>query len=500
VVTIMGHVDHGKTSLLDAIRETEVVAGEAGGITQHIGAYQVHQNGKTITFLDTPGHEAFTAMRARGAKVTDLAVIVVAADDGVMPQTVEAIDHAKAAGVPILVAVNKIDKEGAQPDRVRNELASQGLTPEDWGGETIFVDVSAKTRDGLDNLLEMIALAAELEELKANPSAPASGVVIESHLDPGRGPVATVLIERGTLHVGDSLVAGDIWGKVRAMLDFTGSRVDEASPGDPVEVLGLDGVCEAGEHVEAVENDRRARQLAQERGQRLKAESLARQQARKVSLDEVFTKATEGEIQELNIVLKADVSGSLEALQDEIAKLPQERILVDVIHSAPGGITESDVMLAAASDAIIIGFNVRPLADARKAAEREGVEIRTYSVIYKVTEDLRAALEGMLEPEEVEETIGQAEVKELFRASRVGTIAGCQVTDGKITRTAQVRLVREGTVAWTGRIGSLRRFKDNVQEVEEGLECGVVLEGYQDVKVGDVLELFETKQVEQTLE
>ena len=500
VVTIMGHVDHGKTSLLDAIRETEVVAGEAGGITQHIGAYQVHQNGKRITFLDTPGHEAFTAMRARGAKVTDLAVIVVAADDGVMPQTVEAIDHAKAAEVPILVAVNKIDKQGAQPDRVRNELASQGLTPEDWGGDTIFCDVSAKTKDGLDHLLEMIVLAAELEELKANPSAPASGVVIESHLDPGRGPVATVLIERGTLHVGDALVAGANWGKVRAMLDFTGARVEQAGPGDPVEVLGLDGVCEAGEQVEAAENERRARQLAQQRGQRLKAESLARQQARKISLDEVFTKATEGEIKQLNIVLKADVSGSLEALQDEIAKLPQERIVVDVIHSAPGGITESDVMLAAASDAIIIGFNVRPLADARKAAEREGVEIRTYSVIYKVTEEIYAALEGMLEPEEVEETIGQAEVKELFRASRVGTIAGCLVTDGKITRTAQVRLVREGTVVWTGRIGSLRRFKDNVQEVEEGLECGAVLDGYQDVKVGDVLELFETKQVEQTLE
>jgi translation initiation factor IF-2 len=500
VVTIMGHVDHGKTSLLDAIRETEVVAGEAGGITQHIGAYQVHQDGKKITFLDTPGHEAFTAMRARGAKVTDLAVIVVAADDGVMPQTVEAIDHARAAGVPILVAVNKVDKQGAQPDRVRNELASQGLTPEDWGGETIFCDVSAKTKDGLHNLLEMIVLAAELEELKANPSAPASGVVIESHLDPGRGPVATVLIERGALRVGDALVAGANWGKVRAMLDFTGARVKSAGPGDPVEVLGLDGVCEAGEQFEVAENERRARQLAQQRGQRLKAESLARQQARKVSLDEVFTKATEGEVKELNIVLKGDVSGSLEALQDEIAKLPQERIVVGVIHSAPGGITESDVMLAAASDAIIIGFNVRPLAEARKAAEREGVEIRTYSVIYKVTEDLRAALEGMLEPEEVEETIGQAEVKELFRASRVGVIAGCQVTDGKITRTAQVRLVREGTVVWTGRIGSLRRFKDNVQEVEEGLECGVVLEGYQDVKVGDVLELFETKQVEQTLE
>ena len=500
VVTIMGHVDHGKTSLLDAIRETEVASGEAGGITQHIGAYQVHQNGNRITFLDTPGHEVFTAMRARGAKVTDLAVIVVAADDGVMPQTVEAIDHAKAAGVPILVAVNKIDRPDAQPDRVRNELASQGLTPEDWGGETIFVDVSAKTKEGLDNLIEMIGLAAELEELRSNPKAPASGYVIESHLDPGRGPVATVLVHRGTLRVGDAVVAGSTWGKVRAMLDFTGTRVESAGPGDPAEVLGMDDVSEAGERFEAVENERRARQLAQERSQRLKAESLARQQARKVSLEEVFTKATAGEVKELAVVLKADVSGSLEALQDEIAKLPQERIVVDVIHAAPGGITESDVMLAAASDAVIIGFNVRPLADARRAAEREGVEIRTYSVIYKVTEDLRAALEGMLEPEEVEETLGQAEVKELFRASRVGTIAGCLVTDGKVTRTAQVRLVREGTVVWTGRVGSLRRFKDNVQEVDEGLECGIVLEGYQDVKVGDVLEFFETRQVEQTLE
>ena len=497
----MGHVDHGKTSLLDAIRETEVVAGEAGGITQHIGAYQVHQNGKPITFLDTPGHEAFTAMRARGAKVTDLAVIVVAADDGVMPQTVEAIDHAQAAGVPILVAVNKIDKPDAQPDRVRNELASQGLTPEDWGGETIFCDVSAKTKEGLDNLLEMIVLVAELEELKANPSAPASGVVIESHLDPGRGPVATVLVQRGTLHVGDALVAGANWGKVKAMLDFTGARLERGAPGRSGR-----GARASMASARPASGSRRSRTTAapasspQERGQRLKAESLARQQARKISLEEVFAKGTEGELQELNIVLKADVSGSLEALQDEIAKVPQEQIAVDVIHAAPGGINESDVMLAAASDAIIIGFNVRPLADARRAAEREGVEIRTYSVIYKVTEDLRAAMEGMLEPEEVEEALGQAEVKELFKASRIGTIAGCLVTDGKVTRTAQVRLVREGTVVWTGRIGSLRRFKDNVQEVEEGLECGIVLEGYQDVKVGDVLELFETKQVEQTLE
>jgi translation initiation factor IF-2 len=500
VVTIMGHVDHGKTSLLDAIRETEVVAGEAGGITQHIGAYQVHQNGKTVTFLDTPGHEAFTAMRARGAKVTDLAVIVVAADDGVMPQTLEAIDHARAAGVPVMIAVNKIDKPDAQPDRVRSELAGHDLSPEDWGGETVYCDVSAKTKDGLDNLLQMILLVAELEELKANPEAPASGTVIESNLDPGRGPVVTVLVQRGTLRVGDAVVSGPQWGRVRAMHDFTGARLEGAVPGMPVEVLGFDGVSDAGERVEVVENDRRARQIAGERAHRLKTEALARRQARKLSLDEVLAKAREGELNELNIVLKADVSGSLEALQDEIAKLPQDEVPVNVIHAAPGGINESDVMLASASDAIIIGFNVRPLSDARRLAEEEGVDIRTYSVIYKVTEDLRAALEGMLEPEEVEERLGEAEVLQTFRASRVGNIAGCVVKEGKITRDADVRLIREGTIVWTGKVGSLRRFKDDVREVEEGLECGVVLDGYGDVKVGDVLELFKTRQVEKTLE
>ncbi len=500
VVTIMGHVDHGKTSLLDAIRETEVVAGEAGGITQHIGAYQVHQNDKTISFIDTPGHAAFTAMRARGADVTDIVVVVVAADDGVMPQTVEAIDHARAADVPILVAINKIDLEGANIDKVKGELATHELSPEDWGGDTIFVNVSAKTRENLDELLENILLVAEVEELKANPDAPASGAVIESHLDPGRGPVATVLVQRGTLHIGDSVVAGPQWGKVKAMQDHTGTRLQEARPGDPVEVLGFEGVCEAGEHVEVVDNDRRARQLAQERATRLKTEQLGRRQARRLSLDEVFAKAKEGEINELNIVLKGDVSGSLEALQDEIAKLPQDEISVNVIRAGAGGINESDVMLAAASDAVIIGFNVRPLADARRAADQEGVDIRTYSVIYKVTEELRAAMEGMLAPEEVEEALGQAEVLELFKASKVGTIAGCSVTDGRLTRGAEVRLVRDGTVAWTGRIGSLRRFKDDVREVEAGLECGVVLEGFQDVKVGDVIEAFETRQVEKTLE
>jgi translation initiation factor IF-2 len=500
VVTIMGHVDHGKTSLLDAIRETEVAAGEAGGITQHIGAYQVHHGEREITFLDTPGHAAFTAMRARGASVTDIAVVVVAADDGVMPQTKEAIDHARAADVPILIAVNKIDKDGAQPDRVRNELAADGLTPEDWGGETVYCDVSAKTHEGLDNLLDMILLVAELEELGANPDAPASGAVVESQLDPGRGPVVTILVQRGTLAVGDALVAGPVWGRVRAMQDFTGARVQSAGPGMPVEVLGFDGVCEAGEHVRVVENDRRARQLAQERANRLKTEALARRQARKVSLEEVFSRAQEGDIKELDIVLKADVAGSLEALQDEIAKVPQEQVGINIIHSQTGGINESDIMLASASDAIVIGFNVRPLADARRAAEREGVDVRTYSVIYKITEDLRNAMEGLLEAVEVEEILGEAEIKQTFKASKVGRIAGCVVNEGRVRRDASVRLIREGTVIWDGKLGSLRRFKDNVQEVEQGQECGIVLEGYADVKEGDVLEFFETKQVEQTLE
>jgi len=500
VVTIMGHVDHGKTSLLDAIRETEVAAGEAGGITQHIGAYQVHHDEKTITFLDTPGHAAFTAMRARGAKVTDVVVVVVAADDGVMPQTKEAIDHARAADVPMLIAVNKIDKEGANPEKVRGELAQMEITPEEWGGDTVFCEVSAKTHEGLDNLLDMILLVTELEELAANPNAPASGHVIESQLDPGRGPVVTVLVARGTLRVGDSLVAGPQWGRVRAMQDFTGKAVTEAAPGMPVEVLGFDGVADAGEFVQTVDGDRQARQMAGERAHRLKTEALARRQGRKVSLDEVFARAQEGEIKELNIVLKADVAGSLEALQDELAKVPQERVSINIIHSQTGGINESDVMLASASDAIIIGFNVRPLLDAKRAAAREGVDVRTYSVIYKITEDLRNAMEGLLDAVEVEETIGEALVKQTFKASKVGRIAGCIVAEGKAVRTASVRLIREGTVIWTGELGSLRRFKDNVQEVEEGQECGIVLEGYADVKEDDVLEFFQTKQVEQTLE
>jgi translation initiation factor IF-2 len=498
VITVMGHVDHGKTSLLDAIRETQVAAGEAGGITQHIGAYQVRHDGHVITFLDTPGHEAFTAMRARGAKVTDIAVIVVAADDGVMPQTVEAIDHAKAAGVPVMVAVNKIDKEGADPNRVRGELAQQGLTPADWGGDTEFVDVSAKTRQNLEDLLETLVTLAEIQELRANPDAEASGNVIESRLDPGRGPVVTLLIQRGRLKVGDALVAGEHWGRVRAMSDFRGQRVQQATPGMPVEILGFDGVPDAGEHFRVVENEREARRVANERAIRVKQEALARQARRRVSLEDVLARAERGE-KELNLVVKADVAGSLEALADEIARLPQERVQVNIIRDGVGGISESDVMLAAASDAVVIGFNVRPVGNAAQVADNEGVEIRTYSVIYKIVEDLRDAMEGLLEPEEVEESVGTAEVRATFKASRVGTIAGSYVTDGTVRRGARCRLVRDGTVIYDGRIGSLRRFKDDVREVTAGLECGIVLENYPDVKEGDVIEVYETKQVEQTL-
>ena len=499
VVTIMGHVDHGKTSLLDAIRETEVAAGEAGGITQHIGAYQVHHGDKLITFLDTPGHEAFTAMRARGAEVTDIAVIVVAADDGVKPQTREAVDHAKAAEVPILVAVNKIDKEGAAPDRVRTEMTTLGLQPEEWGGETMFVDVSAKARTNLDELLEAILLLAEVEELKANPDVEASGTVIESKLDPGRGAVVTVLVNRGTLQVGDALVAGAHWGRVRALHDYKGRKVREATPSEPVEVLGFDSVPEAGEYVHVVENDRKARQLAGERGFRLKSEAQARRSQRTRSLATIFEDARGGNLQELNLVLKADVSGSLEAFEDEIAKLPQSEVQVQVVLSGVGGITESDVMLAAASDAIVMGFNVRPVGEARQVADREGVEIRSYAVIYRAIDELRDAMQGMLAPEEVEETVGTVEVRAIFRASKVGTIAGCYVTDGKVTRGAKARLVRDGTIVYDGEIESLRRSADDVREVASGFECGIVLRNYADVKEGDVIEVYETRQVERTL-
>jgi translation initiation factor IF-2 len=499
VVTIMGHVDHGKTSLLDAIRETEVAAGEAGGITQHIGAYQVHHAGKEITFLDTPGHEAFTAMRARGARVTDLAVIVVAADDGVKPQTEEAIDHAKAAEVPIIVAVNKIDKEGAQPERVRTEMTQHGLQPSEWGGDTEFVDVSAKTHEGLNTLLDTIQVVTDLEELKANAGAEASGAVIESKLDPGRGPVVTILIQRGTLRVGDALVAGAHFGRVRAMHDFTGVKLKRAMPGQPVEVLGFDGVPEAGEHVRVVENERRARQLAGERANRLKTEALARRSGRKVSLEDVFRLAQEGTVKELALLVKADVAGSLEAIEDEIAKLPQQEVKVNIIHRGVGGINESDVMLAAASNGVILAFNVRPVGDARHIADREGVEIRSYAVIYRAIEELRAAMQGMLAPEEVETPLGQAEVRQLFKASRIGTIAGSVVTEGKVTRGSRVRVVREGTVIYDTTIESLRRFNEDAREVASGFECGIVLTNFQDLHEGDVLETYETRQVEREL-
>jgi translation initiation factor IF-2 len=495
VVTIMGHVDHGKTSLLDAIRQTEVAAGEAGGITQHIGAYQVHHGDRLVTFLDTPGHEAFTAMRARGAKVTDIAVIVVAADDGVKPQTQEAVDHAKAARVPILVAVNKIDKEGAQPERVRTEMTSLGLQPVEWGGETEFVDVSAKAKTGLEDLLDTILVMSEVEELRANPNAEASGVVVESKLDPGRGAVCTVLIQRGTLRVGDALVAGPHWGKVRAMNDFKGERVRKAEPGEPVEILGFDSVPEAGEFVRVVENDRRARQLAGERANRLKTEALARRSGKRVTLEDIF----KSELKELNLVLKADVAGSLEAIEDEIAKLPQSEIQVNVVHRGVGGVNESDVMLAAASDGVVLAFNVRPIGEAARVADREGVEIRSYSVIYRAIEELRAAMQGMLEPEEVEDQVATIEVRAIFRASRIGVIAGSYVTDGRVTRGSRVRLVRDGTVVYDGEIASLKRFNEDVREVAAGFECGIVLRDFADVKEGDVLEAYTTRKVEREL-
>jgi translation initiation factor IF-2 len=499
VVTIMGHVDHGKTTLLDAIRQSAVVETEAGGITQHIGAYQVRHDGRTVTFLDTPGHEAFTALRARGAKVTDIAVLVVAADDGVMPQTLESISHARAAGVPIVVAVNKIDKDDANPQRVRQELVTHGLQPEDWGGTTQFADVSAKTGEGLGDLVEKILLVADAElELNANPSAEASGPIIESRLDVGRGPVATMLVARGTLRVGDAIVAGDAWGKVRALHDFLGEKVTEAVPGTPVEILGFDKPPGAGELARVVENERQARHLAQLRGQRLRAEQLAKSAKKGVSLEELFTQTEEGGVGELSIVVRADVQGSVEAVVGELEKIDHPEVRVNIIQTGVGAITEGDVMLAAASNAIVIGFNVRPNADARALAEREGVDIRTYRVIYQLTDDIRQALVGMLAPVEREEVIGEAEVRALFRSSRLGVIAGCYVTNGVIRRSARMRVVREGAVVYETTIASLRRFKDDVREVQEGFECGILLEGFNDVKEGDVLEAFETHEIERT--
>jgi len=498
VVTIMGHVDHGKTTLLDAIRETSVVETEAGGITQHIGAYQVEHNGRRITFLDTPGHEAFTAMRARGAKVTDIAVLVVAADDGVMPQTKESMSHARAAEVPIVVAVNKIDVADADPNRVRNELSTEGLQPEEWGGTTQFSDVSAKQGQNLDDLLEKVLLVADAElELKANAKVEASGPIIESRLDVGRGPVATMLVHRGTLHVGDAVVAGDAWGKVRALYNFRGDKVKEARPGEPVEILGFDKPPPAGELCRVVENERRARDLANTRGERLRREQLA-QASRGVSIEHLFEQMQAGAVRDLNLVLKGDVVGSVEAAVSELAKIQHPEVRVNVIHQGVGGITENDIMLASASRATVVGFNVRPNAEARTLAEREGVEIRTYRVIYQLTEDIEQALVGMLRPVETEETLGEAQVRALFKVSRLGTIAGCMVTSGLIRRGAQVRVVRDGTVIHETTIAQLKRFKDDAREVTEGFECGILLEGFNDVKEGDVLEAYETRAVERT--
>ncbi len=499
VVTIMGHVDHGKTTLLDAIRETSVVETEAGGITQHIGAYQVERDGRRITFLDTPGHEAFTAMRARGAKVTDIAVLVVAADDGVMPQTKESISHARAAEVPIVVAVNKVDMPDANIDRVKNELAAEDLQPEDWGGSTQFSEVSAKLHTNLDDLLERILLVADAElDLRANPTADASGFVIESRLDVGRGPVATVLVLRGTLKVGDAVVAGDASGKVRALQDYRGERVREAGPGDPVEILGFDHPPSAGEFCRVVEHERQAKHLANVRAERLRREQLAQRPRRLVSLETLYDEMQVGAVQELNIVLKGDVQGSVEALLGELQKIQDSEVRVNVIHTGVGGITENDVNLASASNGLVVGFNVRPSADARHLAEREGVDIRTYRVIYQLTDDIQQALVGMLSPVETEETLGEAEVRALFRVSRLGTIAGCMVTTGVVRRGARVRIVRDGTVIHETSIAQLKRFKDDVREVSEGFEFGILLDVFNDVKEGDVLEAFETRAIERT--
>jgi translation initiation factor IF-2 len=501
VVTIMGHVDHGKTTLLDAIRETSVVETEAGGITQHIGAYQAEVDGRRITFLDTPGHEAFTAMRARGAKVTDIAVLVVAADDGVMPQTKESISHARAAEVPIVVAVNKIDLPDANPDRVKTELATEGLQPEDWGGTTQFSAVSAKAKQNLDDLLERILLVADAElELRANPNAEASGPIIESRLDVGRGPVATMLVQRGTLRVGDAVVAGDASGKVRALLNYRMEKVKEAAPGEPVEIIGFDKAPPAGELCRVVDNERHARHLAQTRAERLRREQLAqRSKAAGVSLDSLFEQMEEGAIRDLNLVLKGDVVGSVEAAVSELGKIQHPEVRVNVIHQGVGGITEGDVMLASASDALIVGFNVRPNAEARSLADREGVEIRTYRVIYELTQDIEQALVGLLRAVTTEEVLGEAEVRQLFRASRLGTIAGCMVTRGVVRRGAKVRIVREGTVLGVDTsVAQLRRFKDDVREVAEGFECGILLEGFNDLREGDVFEVYETREIERT--
>ncbi len=496
VVTVMGHVDHGKTSLLDAIRHTGVAEGEAGGITQAIGASQVKINGRTITFIDTPGHETFTAMRARGAKVTDIVILIVAADDGVMPQTVESINHAKAAGVPIVVAVNKIDKPGADPTRVRQELTEYGIIPEEWGGQNMFVDISAKKHLGIDNLLEAVLLEADVLELKANPDTFASGNVLEAKLDRGRGSVATVLVTRGTLHVGDALVAGMAYGRVRAMLDPKGNPVEVAGPSDPVEILGLQSVPMAGDEFRVFQDDRDARDLADQRA--LKARIEEQNRVKHVTLENLFDTMADAEVKELNLIIKADVQGSIEALQDSLDKMDQSEVRINTIHAAVGAITETDVTLADASNAIIIGFGVRPDAKARTAAEREGVEIRTYSVIYKAIEDIDAARIGMLKPTEEEVQTGVAEVRDTFKVPKVGIAAGCMIAEGEVSRDDQVRLVRDGIVVYEGKIASLRRYKDDVKSVKAGFECGIGLENFQDIHPGDQIEAFRIEEVART--
>jgi len=496
VVTVMGHVDHGKTSLLDAIRHTGVTRTEAGGITQHIGASQVTINDRVITFVDTPGHEAFTAMRARGAKVTDVVVLVVAADDGVMPQTIEAINHSKAADVPIVVAVNKCDKPEANPDRVRQELTEYGVIPEEWGGQNMFVNVSAKQGQGIDDLLETILLQSDVLELKANPDTFASGYILEGKLDRGRGPVATLIVSRGTLHVGDAVVAGQCWGRVRAMLNPRGEQVTQAGPSDPVEILGLSSVPGAGDEFRVFEDDRDARDLADERA--LKARIEEQNKVKHVTLETLFDEMSQNELKELNLVVKADVQGSIEALADALGKMDQSEVRINIIHSAVGAISETDVTLAAASNAIIVGFGVRPQGKARDLAEKESVQIKTYSIIYKAIEDIDAARIGMLKPTEEEVTTGSAEVRETFRVPKAGLIAGCMVTEGEISRDDRVRVVRDGVVVFDGVFGSMRRFKDDVKSVRAGYECGLGIDKYQDIKVGDVLEAYKIVEVART--
>ena len=497
VVTVMGHVDHGKTSLLDAIRSTNVTRGEAGGITQHIGASEVSVNGQKIVFLDTPGHEAFTSMRARGAQVTDIAILVVAADDGIMPQTIEAINHAKADEVPLIVAINKVDKPDANPDKVKQELADQGLLVEDWGGDVIAVPVSARQKTGIDTLLEMILLVSEMEELRANPNKRAVGTVIEAQLDKGRGPVATVLVQGGTLNVGDPIVAGLASGKVRAMINSKGKRVKTAGPSTAVEILGLSEVPQGGDQFVAVPTDKIARSVAEKRQQIARDEMLKSNQ--RMSLDDFFSQMNDGDVKDLNIVIKADVQGSAQAVKQSLEKLSNEEVAVRVIHCGVGAITESDVMLAAASNAIIIGFNVRPVIGAEEMAKKQSVDVRTYTIIYKAIEDVQAAMTGMLDPEYRDEDTGKAEVRETFRISGVGTIAGCYVTSGKILRGGKARIVRDGIIIHDGEIAALKRFKDDVKEVNHGYECGLSFVNYNDLKEGDMVEAYVTKEVERKL-